>query len=433
MDFPDWYIKEKERARLKLKNAKPAKYGVDIPLEHYQREGARSKGIESLKELDESTKERIESVGERIDEKYRSASHLQQDNTTTYLNPVRNTDIPYKGTKISNGVNTIKGLLPEGVIVMDTDQAIKRFGWLKDYYFRILPKNLNKHTAFVNAYSKGGIFVWVKDGVQVEFPLQACFLLQTSNYVQIPHSFIIAEPHSKIHLISGCVTDKDCKNSAHIAATEVFVKEGAEVTWTMLHNWGKDFHIRPNVGIRVEKSGTYISNYLLTSEVKSIQLYPTAILAEGARAVLNTMLFCRGMSQIDAGSAIYFNGKDSKGEIKTRALILDNSRLAMRGNLSGSKKCLGHLECRGLILSKSAQAKAYPNLSGSEDAELTHEAAIGKIKNEELNYLMTRGFSKDEAASLVARGFISLDIPGLPPSVNEYIKEVIELTAKKSI
>lgn len=414
MNFPDWYIKEKEKAQLKLKNAKPAKYGIDIPLEHYQREGTRFKRIESLKKLDKSTKERIESVGERVDEQYRSASHLQQDNAATYS-------------------NIIKGLLPEGVIVMDTDEAIKKFSWLKDYYFKIMPKNLNKYTTFVNAYSRGGIFVWVKEGVQVKFPLQTCFLLQTSNYAQIPHSFIIAEPHSKIHLISGCVPGKECKNSAHIAATEVFVKEGAEVTWTMIHNWGKDFHVRPNVGIKVEKGATYISNYLLTSEVKSIQLYPTAILGEGARAIFNTMLFCRGTSQIDAGSAIYFNGKDSKGEIKTRALILDNSRCFMRGNLVGNKKCLGHLECRGLILSNNAQAKAYPNLSGSQDAELTHEAALGKIKNEELNYLQTRGFSKDEAASLVARGFISLDIPGLSTTVDSYIKEVIELTTKKSI
>jgi len=414
MNFPDWYIKEKEKAQLKLKNAKPAKYGIDIPLEHYQREGTGFKRIESLKKLDKSTKKRIESVGERVDEQYRSASHLQQDNAVTYS-------------------NIIKGLLPEGVIVMDTDEAIKKFGWLKDYYFKIMPKNLNKYTTFVNAYSRGGIFVWVKEGVQVKFPLQTCFLLQTSNYAQIPHSFIIAEPHSKIHLISGCVPDKECKNSAHIAATEVFVKEGAEVTWTMIHNWGKDFHIRPNMGIKVEKGGTYISNYLLTSEVKSIQLYPTAILGEGARAIFNTMLFCQGTSQIDAGSAIYFNGKDSKGEIKTRALILDNSRVAMRGNLVGNKKCLGHLECRGLILSNDAQAKAYPNLSGSKMAELTHEAALGKIKNEELNYLQTRGFSKDEAASLVARGFISLDIPGLSATVDNYIKEVIEATTKKSI
>ncbi|MBL7081571.1 MAG: SufD family Fe-S cluster assembly protein [Candidatus Omnitrophica bacterium] len=414
MSFPDWYLKEKKKARHRLKNAKPAKYGIDIALEDYQRQGRRPKKIESLKKLGKYTQERLESVGERADEQFRCATHLQQDNITTYL-------------------NTIKGFLPEGVVVMDTDRAIKKFNWFKNYYFKIMPKNLNKYTVFVNAYSQGGIFIWIKEGIHVKFPLQACFYLQSSNYVQIPHSFIIAEPHSKIHLISGCVTDKDCKNSAHIAVTEVFVKEGAEVTWTMIHNWGKHFHVRPNVGIKVEKRATLISNYLLTSEVKSIQSYPTAILAEGARAVFNTMLFCRGRSQIDSGSAIYFNGKDSKGEIKSRALILDNSRVALRGHLSGNKKCLGHLECKGLILSKEAVGRAYPNLSACEDAELTHEAAMGKVRNEEMDYLMTRGFSKDEATSLIARGFISLDIPGLPATVNNYVKEVIEATGKKSI
>ena len=414
MTFPDWYLKQREKAKKELKFAKSAKYGVDIPLQDYLREGQEAEKIDKLEELDKSTQERLEIVGERADEQFRSASYLQQDNLVTYL-------------------KIIKKALPKGVVVMSTDEAIKEFSWLKDYYFKIIPPNLNKYTTFINAYSKGGIFVWVKKGVSVEFPVQACFYTKSSNYVQIPHNFIIAEPYSKIHLLSGCVPDKKCTNSVHIAATEVHIKEGAEVSFTMLHNWNADSQVRSNVGIKVEKGATCISNYLLSSEVKNLQMYPTAILERDARAVFNTMLFCCGKSQVDAGSAIYFNGEGSRGEVKTRALILDNSRCFMRGNLSANKKCFGHLECRGLILSKNALGKAYPNLSGSQDAELTHEASMAKIKQEELNYLMTRGFSKDEAVSLVARGFIDLDIPGLPPAVNNYIKRVIESTTKRGI
>ncbi len=387
---------------------------VDIPLEDYRREGERFARVGSLRELDGSTQTKIESVGERVDEQHRAATHLQQDNFITYL-------------------NTISGLLPEGVVVMDTDEAVKRFDWLKDYYFKILPKDLNKYTAFVNAFSRGGVFVWVREGVQVELPLQAAFYIKSSDYVQVPHSFVIAEPHSKVHLIAGCVHDEGSRHSAHIAATEVFVGEEAEVTYTMIHNWSREFHIRPNVGIKVGKGGTYISNYLLTSEVKSIQLYPTAVLADGARAVFNTIAFCRGESQIDLGSAIYLNGRGSKGEIRTRALIMDNSNVAMRGNLSGRSECFGHLDCKGLVLSKNARVKAYPNLDGGQGAELSHEASIGRIGNEALNYLMARGFPEDEAVSLIARGFVSLDIPALPTAVSDHIREVIELTAQRGI
>jgi len=416
-NFPAWYQKEREEAIKHLKEAKVAKYGVDIPLERYIGQSPslrKRKKIENLKELKKSVQVRLESVGERVDERYRSASHLQEDDSTVYL----------KG---------VEGLLPEGVVIMDTDEAIKRFSWLRDYYFKIMPKRLNKYSTFVNAYSKGGIFVWVKEGVKVNLPLQACFYLKSSNYVQTPHSFIIAEPYSQIHLLSGCTTDKECRNSAHIAVTEIYVKEGAEVTWTMIHNWGEGYHIRPNVGIKVERKGRYISNYLLTSEVESIQAYPTAVLEEDARAVFNTMLFCKGRSKIDIGSAIYFKGKNSKGEIRTRALVLDSAQCFMRGNLQGTSRCSGHLECKGLILSKSAQASAYPHLSASEEAELTHEASIGKIRAEELNYLMSRGFSKEEATSLLVRGFINLDIPALPSVVENYIKKVIEMSAKGSI
>ncbi len=414
MNFPTWYIKEKEKAAQKLKDAKEAKYGTDISLDGYQRDGAKGRKLNSLKELSDSARAGIENVGERVDELCRCATYLQQDNVAAYL-------------------NIAKDLLPEGVTVMDTDEAIKKFDWLRDYYFKIINGDLNKYTAFVNAYSKGGIFIWVREGVQVELPLQAGFYIKSSNYAQVPHSFIIAEPRSKVHLIAGCVSDSECRHSAHIAATEVFVGEEAEVTYTMIHNWSSEFHIRPNAGIKVEKNGTYISNYLLISEVKSIQSYPTAVLADGARAVFNTIAFCRGEGSIDLGSAIRFNGRGSKGEIGTRALVLDNSRLAMRGELSGRGECTGHMDCSGLVLSGDARAEAYPNLNGGQGAQLTHEASIGRIGDEELNYLMARGFPKNEAISLIARGFVDLDVPGLPSAVSDCIKKVVKLTTEKGI
>lgn len=106
------------------------------------------------------------------------------------------------------------------------------------------------------------------------------FVHGTNMIAQVPHNLIIAEPGSKVHLITGCAVHPECKGGAHIAATEIYVKEGAEVTWSMIHSWKPDFHVRPRMGAIVERNGTLITNYVLLSSVESIQLYPTVILRE---------------------------------------------------------------------------------------------------------------------------------------------------------
>ena len=103
-----------------------------------------------------------------------------------------------------------------------------------------------------------------------------------------------------------------------------------------------------------------------------------------------------------------------------------------RGHLVGKKpEVKGHLECNGLVLSDNSSILAVPELeANSSGLELSHEAAVGKIDEDEIDYLTSRGLSEDEAAALIVRGFLSMDITGLPPALAQETQNMIDLSVQ---
>lgn len=415
--MPKWYCKRKAVAERTYNQNKAAKYGPDIDLKSYNLEAPTRGEIESLYDLSSDEREASLIVGIRDDESYRSGTYFQYDKDAIYLHY---TDL-------------LREHLPKGLIVTDLIEAIKRYPWLRRYWFRTCPLNLDKYTAFVGAHETAGAFVWAQKGAIVPYPIQACLFMRTSRMVQVPHNILIAEPNSSMHIITGCTIHPACTNATHVACTEIYVKSHAEVTWTMIHSWKSDFHIRPRMGATVEEGGKLRINYVLTSPVKSIQLYPTVILhGKGARVSFRNLLLGLGRSDADVGSSIVFDAKETRGEIMTRAIVKDEAEVKMRGKLWGRKpNTKGHLECRALLLSDEAKALAYPNLQGEvKNTDLTHEAAIGKIAEEELLYLMARGLTQDKATSIITRGFLDAEIPGLPERLLAEIKSIVAMTAE---
>jgi hypothetical protein len=426
--FPEWYIRKRRLARkiyeeYEARGSPIGNYGKDFDLTQFNPSLAPAHSpLESLSNLDGIGKERIQSVGQRPDEEKRTGSHLQQDTTPTYLSL---TELAKK---------ELLPKYPKGLTLMNWDDAICKHQWLERWVNHIVPINLDKYTAWNSAYSIGGVFVWVKERAVVEWPIQACFYLQKIGLGQLVRIMIIAEPFSKVHLITGCVMHPGCTSALHGCITEVWVGKGAEVTLSIIHNFRQNFHIRPKVGVIVDEGGTYRENYILTSPVESTQLYPTIILRErGARASMRSLVFGRGKSAIDVGTAIIFTGEDTRGEIMSRSVVTDESTVKLRGALKAYRPNVrGHLDCRALILSDKAQACAYPNLrSISPEADLTHEAAIRRIADKELFYLMSRGLTKEEATSMVTRGFMDTDIPGLPKLLQVELNRLVSMTAKE--
>jgi hypothetical protein len=165
--------------------------------------------------------------------------------------------------------------------------------------------------------------------------------------------------------------------------------------------------------------------------VKSLQMYPTThLVGKGAVARFYSILVGTPGSLMDVGGRILLKAEDTRAEIIARA-ITNGGTIINRGDLVGEVTGVkAHLECKGLILNGGI-IHAIPELQGKADGvEMSHEAAVGKIAQEEIMYLMSRGLSEDEAISTIVRGFLSVDIPGLPPKLQEEIDRAVDMSSK---
>jgi Fe-S cluster assembly scaffold protein SufB len=180
----------------------------------------------------------------------------------------------------------------------------------------------------------------------------------------------------------------------------------------------------------VEEGGTFINNYFCLRPVKTLQLYPAIhLLGKGARTSSGSIVMGKGNSHIDIGFRVFLKAENTSAETIARAVARDRSKIYARGHLIGEvPKIKAHLECRGLILSPKAMIHAVPELEArQENLDMSHEAAVGKIAEKEILYLMSRGLSENEATSAIIRGFLKVDIKGLPKKLKAEVDKLTEM------
>lgn len=382
----------------------------EVNIESYKLEGGEHDEITSLEELSEYENELL-AAGIDPEETDRSGSFLQQDHSVVFA----------------------KSLIP-GLEIMATDEALEKYPWLDEYHWNVVSRDKDIYTREVAERPTQGYFLHAEKGAKITLPLQSCLFISKDKIRQNVHNIIIAEENSELHIITGCTVSHKISSALHLGISEFYVKKGAKITFTMVHNWAGKVEVRPRSAVQIEDDGVFISNYIMMTPVKSLQMYPTAFcVGENSRATFQSIIYAPGNSNIDVGSRIVFKGKGSRGDIVSRAIATDDARIMARGDLVGeAEETRGHLECRGLMLSDNSVIESIPELKArKKDLDLSHEAAVGKIAEEEIRYIMARGFSEDEAVGMIIRGFLSLDIKGLPEGLARETKRMFEMTLDK--
>jgi Fe-S cluster assembly protein SufB len=319
----------------------------------------------------------------------------------------------------------------EGVEVLSIADALKRYDWLADYYWKLIPKDRDEITKAVAAQKDPRGYVIIgRKGTKNILPVQACLYLGREQ-IQYVHNIIIAEEGAELHIVSGCASGRHVgKGGAHYGISEFYVQKNAKISFTMIHTWGAEIEVYPRSASVVGEGGTFLSNYVCMQPVKKVQMYPTATLAKNAVARFSSIVIASPGSYLDVGSRAILSEEGASAELITRAITRGGtiiSRGEIRGNRHGTK---GHLECKGLIL-RDGLIHAIPEIEGTVvGTELSHEAAVGKIAQEEIEYLMARGLSEDEATATIIRGFLDVRIAGLPEVLQKQIDAAID-TAEK--
>ena len=334
--------------------------------------------------------------------------------------------------------NMQEQLLEQGVIYTDMETAIHQYeGLVKEYFMKLLPPTEHKFMALHGAVWSGGSFVYVPEGITVEMPLQSYFRLNAPGAGQFEHTLIICEKNSSLHFIEGCSAPRHNKLNLHAGGVELYIKEGARLRYSTIENWSKNMLNLNTKRAIVEKNGTieWVSG---TFGSHITMLYPMSILkGENAKSEFTGVSFASSNQYLDTGTKVVHDAPNTSSTISSKSISKDGGNTTYRSSVvitprAENSKC--SVICESLMLDNDSRSDTIPVMDVRTDrVDIGHEAKIGRISEESIYYLMTRGLSEAEAKALIVRGFVEPITKELPLEYAVEMNRLIGLELEGSI
>ncbi|AEN07176.1 Fe-S cluster assembly protein SufB [Halolamina sp.] len=327
----------------------------------------------------------------------------------------------------------------KGVVFMNMDQAVQEHEELVKEHFmtNCVPPSDNKFAALHGAIWSGGSFVYVPEDVTVDMPVQAYFRMNTEGMGQFEHTLIIAEKGSEVHYIEGCSAPKYSAFNLHSGGVEVFVAEDAHVQYSTVQNWSKNTYNLNTKRALVEQNGRmeWISGSMGS---KATMLYPSTVLkGRGASDNHITIAFAGEGQDIDTGAKVYHNAPNTKSTIESKSISKDGGRTNYRGLVhiaDGAENSSTAVECDALMFDNKSTSDTMPYMEINESkVDVAHEATVGKIGDEDIFYLQTRGLDDDDAKQMIVSGFIEPITEELPIEYAVELNRLVELEMEGSL
>ena len=329
-------------------------------------------------------------------------------------------------------------LTDKGVIFTDTDSALRDHPELfREHFGTIIPPADNKFAALNSAVWSGGSFIYVPPGVEIEFPLQAYFRINSQNMGQFERTLIIVDEGASCHYVEGCTAPTYSSDSLHSAVVEIVVKRGGRFRYTTIQNWSNNVYNL--VTKRAMAYGDALMEWVDGNLGSQLTMkYPAIYLMEpGARGETLSIAFAGTGQHQDAGAKMVHCAPNTSSRVISKSISKDGGRSSYRGLVkvaNGATNCKSNVVCDALILDADSRSDTYPYIEVDEDdVTIEHEASVSKIAEEQLFYLMSRGMSEVEASSMIVTGFIEPLVKELPMEYAVEMNRLIELQMEGSI
>lgn len=301
-------------------------------------------------------------------------------------------------------------LLEQGVIYTDIETALKKYPEIvKEYFMQAIPANDHKYAALHYAVWSGGSFVYVPKGVNVDIPLQSYFRLNAPGAGQFEHTLIIVEEGAYCHFIEGCSAPKYNVVNIHAGAVELFVKKGATLRYSTIENWSRNMY-NLNTKRAIVKEDAKIEWVSGSFGSKVSMLYPSSyLLGANAKSEFTGISFAGAGQNLDTGAKIIHAAPNTSSTTMSKSISKSGGIATYRGLVKFTKNAKGSkasVDCESLMLDNQSVSDTIPAIViGNDEVDLGHEAKIGRIDDEKIFYLMSRGISEKEAKSMLVRGF----------------------------
>ncbi len=329
-------------------------------------------------------------------------------------------------------------LAKQGVLFLDTDAALKEHPELfKKYFAKIIPPEDNKFAALNSAVWSGGSFIYIPKGVKVDMPLQAYFRINAENIGQFERTLIIVDEGAEVHYIEGCTAPVYSTESLHVAVVELVAHKDAKLRYTTIQNWSSDVYNLVTKRAYAYEGATveWIDGNIGS---KLTMKYP-GIYLMGERAYGETLSIAfagKGQHQ-DTGAKMVHLAPNTTSKVTSKSVSRQDGRSTYRGMVhiaKGATNVKATVRCDALLLDDTSKTETYPYMEiNQDDATITHEATVGKIGDEQIFYLMSRGFSEEEALTLIVNGFMEPFTKELPMEYAVELNRLIKLEMDDSV
>lgn len=325
-----------------------------------------------------------------------------------------------------------------GVIFLDMDNAVQEHPDLvREYFMKCVPNDDHKFAALHGAVWSGGTFLYVPEGVHVKEPLQAYFRMNAKNMGQFEHTLIVAEKGADVHYIEGCSAPKYGSQALHAGCVEVFVKEGAKARYSSVENWSRDTYNLNTKRAIVQKDATmeWIGGNMGSGVT---MLYPCSVLVgEGARCDHMALAFANKDQWQDTGAKVIHQAPHTSSNVVSKSISKDGGVSVYRGLLKiapNAHDCTASVECDALLLDETSRTDTIPDIQiRNNDVTIAHEATVGKLSEEDIFYLTSRGIPEEEAKAMIVNGFIEPIVRLLPLEYAVEMNRLIEMEMEGSV
>jgi Fe-S cluster assembly protein SufB len=335
--------------------------------------------------------------------------------------------------------NIRKEVAELGVVYTDIESALRgEYGdMIREHFMKLVPPTDHKFAALHGAVWSGGSFVYVPPHVKVEIPLQSYFRLNAPGAGQFEHTLIIVDEGADLHFIEGCSAPKYNVANLHAGCVELFVGRNARLRYSTIENWSKNMYNLNTKRAKVEEGGRieWVSGSF-GSHVS--YLYPMSVLdGEGARSEFTGVTFAGAGQNLDTGCKVLHSAPNTSSYVNTRSISKDGGASTFRSAVVITPKAKGSkaaVSCQSLMIDDISRSDTIPAMDvRTSEANVGHEARIGRISDDAVFYLMSRGISEEEARALIVSGFAENVSKELPLEYAVEMNNLIRIEMKGAI
>lgn len=324
------------------------------------------------------------------------------------------------------------------VIFCSPEEGLKNYPHIfKKYFNTIVPYVDNKFSALNTAVWSGGSFIYVPKGVKIEIPLQSYFRINLPSFGQFERTLIVADEDSNVHYVEGCTAPIYSKDSLHCAVVEIVALKNATVRYSTIQNWSSNVYNLVTKravayeGARVEWVDGNIGS-------KITMKYPSVYLkGKRAHAEILSLAWAKNGQIQDSGGKVLHLASNTTSRINAKSISLKGGISSYRGLISvkkGVKNIKSKVNCDAMILDGKSISNTYPYIDAfANQIEIEHEASVSKINEEQLFYLIARGFNEEEASLMIVNGFLDPLVKELPMEYAVELNKLIELEMEGSV